>query len=60
MKRPRYAAVYFPEEQQTSIIPSCKLGDGDLNDQQTVTVVWDGTECTAKVIKLSGNNSIKY
>ncbi|VDI22615.1 Hypothetical predicted protein [Mytilus galloprovincialis] len=58
VKRPRYAAVYFPEEQQTSIIPSCKLGDGDLNDQQTVTVVWDGTECTAKVIKLSDDRAV--
>ncbi|CAC5371053.1 unnamed protein product [Mytilus coruscus] len=58
VKRPRYAAVYFPEEQQTSIIPSCKLGDGDLNDQQTVTVVWEGTECSAKVIKLSDDRAV--
>lgn len=54
VKRPRYAAVYFPEEQQTSIIPSCKLRDWEFEDQETVTVVWDGAECPAKIIKLSG------
>ncbi|CAC5404527.1 unnamed protein product [Mytilus coruscus] len=52
LKRPRYAAVYFAEEQQASIIPSCKLRGWELEDQQTVTVVWDGAECPAKIIKL--------
>ncbi|VDH96794.1 Hypothetical predicted protein, partial [Mytilus galloprovincialis] len=56
-KRPRYAAVYFPEEQQTSIIPSCKLRDWEFEDQQTVTVVWDGAECPAKIIKLSDDRA---
>ncbi|CAG2216734.1 unnamed protein product [Mytilus edulis] len=57
VKRPRYAAVYFPEEQQTSIIPSCKLRDWEFEDQQTVTVVWDGAECPAKIIKLSDDRA---